>query len=188
MRLTNLLTVESIRKVVTAAGTPEILSPRQIATTIAFVSGAGTGAKDTLTDSGNGFLNEGFRAGDIIDISGSTSNNIQAEIFSVAAGTITLTESGILTAEDAGDTVTINSLHGIQVPDGVKVVIKAEDDNTGNITVAENAAKALNSNLAYFSHYTLSKGQSIELYIKNLNRIWLDATVNGDGVLVIFEK
>ena len=191
MRMTNLNTIETIRKVVTTSGTPQVLSPQIVATTIAFNNNWTTSTpttKDTITDSDSGFLTNGFQAGDIITIDGSTSNDGQYEIYSVVAGTITLTKSGILTTEIAGDTVTVDSLHGIPVPDGCHVVIKAEDDNTGNITIAENATKALNTNTAYFNNYTLSKGQSAEVYVKNLKGVWMDATVSGDGVEILFEK
>lgn len=186
MRLNNLNSIETIRKVVTTSGTPEMLAPQYTATSIAFVNNAPS--RDTLTDSASQFLVEGFQAGDTINITGSTDNNIQATIYSVTAGTITLTGIGILTSEIAGDTVTIDSLHGIPVPDGCHVVIKAEDDNTGNITIAETSAKALNTNANYFNNYTLSKGQSAEVYVKNLRGIWMDATSSGDGVEILFEK
>lgn len=191
MRFVNLNSIETIRKVVTASGTPEVLSPKMTAITIAFNNGwtvLTPTTKDTITDSDSAFLTEGFQAGDIITVSGSTSNDGEYEIYSVVAGTITLTKSGILTTEVAGDTVIVTSKKGIPVSDGVKVVIKAEDDNTGNITIADSSAKALNTVTAYFNNYTMSKGQSIEVYVKNLNQVWIDATVSGDGVEIIFEK
>jgi hypothetical protein len=191
VRLTNLNSIETIRKVVTSSGTPEVLSPQYTATTIAFANNwtvLTPTTRDTITDSAAQFLVEGFAAGDVIDITGSTSNDGQYEIYSVAAGTITLTKSGILTSEIAGDVVTVNSLHGVKVPDGCHVVIKAEDDNTGNITLGDTSAKALNTNANYFNNFTLSKGQSVEVYIKNLNLVWFDATVSDDGVEIIFEK
>ena len=93
MRLTNLNGIQTIRKVVTTSGTPEMLSPNYIATTIAFVNNwtvATPITKDTITDSASQFLVQGFSAGDIITISGSTSNDGEYEIYSVTAGTITL--------------------------------------------------------------------------------------------------
>lgn len=79
-------------------------SPLITAITIAFVDG-GAGA-DTITDSGSGFLTALFKAGDLITVSGSTSNDGDYTIVSVVAGTITLA-TGVLTAEGAGDNVTI---------------------------------------------------------------------------------
>lgn len=71
-------------------------------TSIAFVDG-GAGA-DTITDSNSGFGI--FTAGDIITVSGSTSNDGTYTIVSVVAGTITLA-TGVLTTEAAGANVTV---------------------------------------------------------------------------------
>lgn len=64
---------------------------------------------DTLTDTGSQFIVEGFEAGDKITVAGSTSNDGDYTIASVAAGTITLITTDSLTAEIAGDTVSITS-------------------------------------------------------------------------------
>ncbi len=77
------------------------------ADTIAFVDGGAN--PDTITDSGNGFVAAGFIAGQVIAITGSTSNNITVTIATVAVGTLTLVAADVLTAEIAGDTVTITS-------------------------------------------------------------------------------
>lgn len=74
---------------------------------LAFVQG--TGSEDTITDSDSGFVTEGFKAGQTLIIEGSTSNDGQYIIKEVAAGTLTLTCEGSLTAE-SGVTATI--LHG----------------------------------------------------------------------------
>lgn len=103
-------------------------TPRINAITIAFVDG-GAGA-DTITDSDNGFVTALFKAGGLITVSGSTSNDGNYTIVSVAAGTITLA-TGVLTAEGAGDNVTIFTalpgqlvagFFGWNVPDGVDLV------------------------------------------------------------------
>ena len=73
---------------------------------IAFVDG-GTGA-DTIIQVAAQFVIAGFVAGDSIVVSGSTSNDGTYTIVSVVAGTITLA-TGLLTAEIAGDSVTIDS-------------------------------------------------------------------------------
>lgn len=79
--------------------------PKMTAITIAFVDSD----PDTITDSGNGFVTAGFKAGDIITVSGSTSNdgNYTIDTGGVAAGTLTLIGGDTLTAEGAGDSVTI---------------------------------------------------------------------------------
>ncbi|NDV20826.1 hypothetical protein GO013_15555 [Pseudodesulfovibrio sp. JC047] len=77
------------------------------AKTIAFVRGSG--AHDTITDSGSGFSTAGFKPGQTIIVEGTTNNDGQYTIESVAAGVITLNAEGVLTAETAGDSFT---LHG----------------------------------------------------------------------------
>lgn len=67
---------------------------------------------------------------------------------------------------------------------GVKVVIKAEADNAGTVTIGNSSANALNSGT---DHFKLPAGAAVELYISNLNKVWLDVTSNGDGVEVIYE-
>lgn len=62
---------------------------------------------DTINDSGNGLISAGFKAGDSIAVSGSTSNNGTYTIASVTAGSIVLIGSDVLSAEAAGDSVTI---------------------------------------------------------------------------------
>ena len=66
---------------------------------------------DTITDSGSGFLTAGFKAGDLIIVSGSTSNNGTYAIDSVVAGTITLISGNNLVFEAAGPTVNIDAVN-----------------------------------------------------------------------------
>ena len=73
-------------------------------TDIAFVDGGG--GADTITSVADAF--GAFAIGDIITISGSTSNNITATLTAVAVGTITVA-TGTLTAELAGASVTIKT-------------------------------------------------------------------------------
>jgi hypothetical protein len=78
-------------------------------TTYAFVNGGA--AKDSITDSANGFVTAGFSVGDDIIVSGSTSNDGQYTVSDVEAGVLTLTADDELTNEDAGDTVVIRKLN-----------------------------------------------------------------------------
>jgi len=66
-----------------------------------------TPAKDTITRTTGSFLTDGFAAGDVIRVSGSTSNDGSYTIYSVTALVITLIATDDLTAEVAGDNVTI---------------------------------------------------------------------------------
>lgn len=62
---------------------------------------------DTILDSSNSFLTDGFLAGQKITVSGSTSNNKNLEIDTITAGVITLITGNTLTVESAGETITI---------------------------------------------------------------------------------
>lgn len=59
------------------------------------------------------------------------------------------------------------------------VLLKAKAANTGYITVGDTSAHALNSGSGFFK---LAAGQSIEIRCTNTNLIWIDATVNGEGI------
>ena len=100
-RHTNLSNFEPLVRLVTTAGTPVRLSPYQVASTIAFNNNSSTGAADTITDSGSGFLTAGFSVGDSLTVAGSTNNNTTTGknlvIASIIAGTITLEKIGVLT-------------------------------------------------------------------------------------------
>jgi len=88
-------------------GSLALFNVHQTGTSIAFVRGSG--GEDTITDTGSGFVTAGFKAGQTIIVEGSTSNDGQYSIKEVASGTLTLTSEGVLTAESAGDSLT---LHG----------------------------------------------------------------------------
>ncbi len=64
---------------------------------------------DTITDTGDGFITAGFEAGHKITISGSTADDGDYTIATVAAGTITLVAGDAFTGEGAGNTITIRS-------------------------------------------------------------------------------
>ena len=87
-RLTNLPLPFTFNFSVTAAGTPEQLTVKRRAATIAFNEGAPD--SDTITDSASGFLVAGFQPGDQITVSGSVSNDGTYVVSAVTAGTITL--------------------------------------------------------------------------------------------------
>jgi len=73
-------------------------------TTIAFVDSD----PDTITDSGNAFVSNGFLAGEIINVSGSTNNDGDYRVQTVAVGTLTLAGDDALTTEGASASVTIS--------------------------------------------------------------------------------
>lgn len=59
------------------------------------------------------------------------------------------------------------------------VLLKAKAANTGSITIGSSSTTALNSGTGFFK---LAAGQSIEIRCTNTNLIWIDATVNGEGI------
>jgi len=65
---------------------------------------------DTITDSDDGFVAAGFQINDKIRVEGSTSNDGEYTIAGVAVGVLTLIAADTLTAEIAGDTVSIIEL------------------------------------------------------------------------------
>ena len=180
-RLTNLPLPFTFQFNVQTSGTPEQLQVKRRATTIAFSEN--TEAADTITDSSSLFVVAGFQAGDQITVAGSASNDGTYTIDTVVAGTITLLRRNDLTTEAAGATVTLTAPK--TVPDGVAVTVKAKNANTGNITVGYSSATALNTGTGWDS---LDNNESITLQVENIDRVWLDATVTGEGVEVIYEK
>lgn len=166
---------------ITTSGTPEKLQVKRRAATIAF--NENTGSPDTITDSASGFVVAGFQPGDSITVSGSASNEGTYVIDTVTAGTITLLSREDLATEAAGATVKIVTSKSI--PDGISVSVKAKNANTGLIHLGYSSATALNTGGGSF---TLDNNESASLQVENVDNIWLDTTVSGEGVEVLFEK
>ena len=180
----NLPAMYTSQFVVTAAGTPEQLSVKIRATTIAFSEN--DASPDTITDSGNGFLIAGFQVGDTITVSSTSAlNDGTYTIGSVTAGTITLLSNNDLTTETAAAAGTVKITAPKSVPDGIGVTVKAMYANGGTIRIADSSAKALNTTTGGFG---LRTSESVGLQVDNISDIWLDATVSGEGVEVIFER
>lgn len=106
------------------------------AATIAFVSG-GDAAADTITDSANQFVIEGFEAGMPIysDCAGNTGT---VKIDGVAPGTITLKRSDKVTVAAAGSSVTLTSLDNYgYLPDDFGGFINKPNIQGTTITIPE---------------------------------------------------
>lgn len=77
--------------------------------TITFLQGSG--ADDTIIDSGSGFVTAGFAAGQTIIIDGHTANKGKTAVLkTVVAGTLTLDGEGIIETDAAGEAATL--IHG----------------------------------------------------------------------------
>ncbi len=185
-RTHNLPAILAFQHDVAVNGTPEQLGVKIIDTTIAFVEGGGENDidKDSITDSNSKFLIAGFEPGDVITISGSTSNDGEYVAETVVAGTITFRpKGGELVTEAAGDTVTLKATK--QVPNGLALVIKAKAGNINNIYVGGNSGQADSNGGGGF---TLDANEKATLQVDNTGRIWIDADTNAEGVEVIFES
>jgi len=68
---------------------------------------------------------------------------------------------------------------------GVPVTVKAKNSNTGLITLGNSSDDALSSGTGFFS---LSPGAAISYQINDPYRIWIDATVGGEGVEYTYER
>lgn len=67
----------------------------------------------------------------------------------------------------------------VSIPDGFSVNIKAKAANTNKIYVGDSSVDN--------SDYELSAGDSVDLFVTNLNIVYIDADTNGEGVSYIVE-
>ena len=90
--------------------------------------------------------------------------------------------TGQKTVTTAGTAV---QLPNVRIPDGFKVIIVAMPANAGFIYLGnskasvENVADRLNR---------LDAGDSIALQVTDLSTVWIDASVNGEGISYIVEQ
>lgn len=96
-------------------------------------------ADNSINDSGNGFVSNGYLAGSWIVVSGftgDTSNNALYKISTVAAGKMVLTHGTVVT-DAAGESVTV--LQGGQISNGVTLMSRAFEkeytDNTNDFSL-----------------------------------------------------
>jgi len=196
-RLRNLPQFMTFHKSIAVTGAPTKLSGYLATTAVAasrFAFVEGGASADTITDSSTAFLLSGFKAGDKIKVTGTVSNDGTYTINTVTAGTITLITTDDLADETASTAFTIEEVNaseggtnqsaGVIVPEGVKILIKAFDSNTGVVTVGYSSTTALNTSTY---NYRLLNLEAIELQVDNINKIWLDSTATGDKVMVSFE-
>lgn len=108
----------------------------------------------------------GIKPVSIVDADGNpggiTSNNTETW----SSGRLNVTTAG--TAEQLPDQA---------VPNGFAVVVKALDGNTGNIFIGKDKATAEGA-----SSFPIGAAQALTLKVDNVNDIWVDAAVDGEGV------
>ncbi len=63
------------------------------------------------------------------------------------------------------------------------ILVQAEKDNTGEVVVGDDTVVAA---IATRRGYSLAAGESTPVFADNLSDVWLDSTVNGDGVTFIY--
>ena len=93
------------------SGEAEIL-PSYVASTISFTEGDVTGGggehNDRITDTAKNFVDQGFKVGQTITISGTSSNNKDVLLVKVTDDTILVSPSDDLASESAGSSFTLN--------------------------------------------------------------------------------
>ena len=67
---------------------------------------------------------------------------------------------------------------------GIPIVIKAKRANTGDISIGNSSVNALNTAP---NRFRLAANEAVSVRVANLNEIWLDTTVNGEGVEILYE-
>jgi len=186
MRLHNKASFTIRKHVVTTAGAPEHLGGYLTgSTTISYTNNVASA--DTIDDSASLFITKGFKKGDVITVTGSTSNDGDYTIDSLTAGVITLLDGVVLTTEVAGDSTTISAAtrYPQDVDDGVKVAVRADSGNTGDVYVGSSSTDALSSSN---TNQPLSPDSVTSMQVKDLRAIWVDANTSGDSVRYQFES
>lgn len=92
--------------------------------------------------------------------------------------TETLSGDGMTTVSTAGTDVVLASSTACR-----RVVLQAQTDNTGLIAVGNAGVDATE---ATGTGVVLYAGDTITLFVANLNEIYIDSTVSGDGVRYLY--
>lgn len=87
--------------------------------------------------------------------------------------------------KDVTSAGTAEQLPDVSVPDGFEVVIMAKPGNTGYIYLGNSKANAESSTNRFDR---LGPGDAITLKITNLNLVWIDASVSGEGITYSVEQ
>lgn len=71
------------------------------------------------------------------------------------------------------------------VPDGEIACFRAHPDNTGLVYLADSSANALSSSTA---HVPLSANQVETFQVKDISKVWCNAAVSGEKVIITFAR
>ena len=91
----------------------------------------------------------------------------------------------------AGTAQQLNGGVSIPIPNGMQLVIKAPKDATGAVTATSGPIYVSNSKANAENHsvaYPLAKQEFIAYAITDVNLVWVDAAVSGNGVVWTVEK
>lgn len=88
-----------------------------------------------------------------------------------------------------GQQVVTTAGEPVQLPDfrigeDCYLVVKAKKTNTGVIGIGYSSATALLTNADYFS---LEAGEAVKLKVDSPTKVWIDASVSGEGIEYITE-
>lgn len=94
---------------------------------------------------------------------------------------------GLSTTMDSGRAIVTTAGTAVQISTSAtacqKIIITAETDNTGTIVVGGPSVVASQSTR---QGVPLAPGNSVTLLVNSLDKVWLDSTVNGDGVTYVY--
>lgn len=139
------------------------------ANTIAYVPAAEP-VGPTITDTGNGFIDAGFKAGTAIRVVGSASNDGAFLITTVTAGTLELDGSTDLIVEAAGTTNQIYKVFSM-----LSLVVIASKSNAGVVYIGASGVSSANG-------AEISPGLSSTIGIRDLSKVFVDVATTNDDV------
>ena len=102
------------------------------------------------------------------------SNSRMLNLAQIYTETVTITVAG-----------TAQNPTAANVPDGVAIVVLGHPDNTGNIKIADTAAKAQAASGT--GNVPLAANVSASFQIQDPSKLFLDATVSGEKAIIYFE-
>ena len=89
-------------------------------------------------------------------------------------------ETGQETVATAGTAVQVNGGTSLTIPDGSSVVIRADTDNTDAVYVGDDTVDSSTG-------FVIGTGESVELQVKDISNVYIDAATSGNSVSWITE-